>query len=177
MHHHDPIVIHQDIKPQNVLVSQATVYLYWVPFSWWCHNYYFVQITHDIKGVFLCDMGVTKLKQAALATLTSVTKGPGTYPYMAPKMFKPAKRVCPVDIYSVGCLYLELFTRRRVWPGLDSTEIMMKMCGTYNTPPTMPDTSDLKGVPFEICSRCLLEDQTQRPTITEVLSMLKKLEN
>ena len=32
-------------------------------------------------------MGVTELKQAAQVTMTSSSKGPGTYPYMAPEMF------------------------------------------------------------------------------------------
>ena len=79
-------------------------------------------------------MGVTELKQAAQVTMTSSSKGPGTYPYMAPEMFKNG-RGCAVDIYSLGYLYLEVFSRRRVWPCLDSTEIMMKVCGSYDSPP------------------------------------------
>ena len=54
-------------------------------------------------------MGVTELKQAAQVTMTSSSKGPGTYPYMAPEMFKKGKRGRAVDIYSLGCLYLEVF--------------------------------------------------------------------
>ena len=80
-------------------------------------------------------MGVTELKQAAQVTMTSSSKGPGMYPYMAPEMFKKGRRGRAVDIYSLGCLYLEVFSRRRVWPGLDSTEIMMKVCGSYDSPP------------------------------------------
>ncbi len=120
-------------------------------------------------------MGVTRLKQAAEATMTSTSKGPGTYPYMAPEMFRKARRGKAVDIYSLGCLLLELFGRRRVWPGLDSTEIMLKVCGSYDSPPTMPDVSNLFGSQLEICGSCLQLDPKDRPTIDEVIEMLKKL--
>ena len=71
-------------------------------------------------------MGVTRLKKAGEATNTSTSKGPGTIPYMAPEMFRKARRGPPVDVYSLGCLYIELFGRRRVWPELDDTEIISK---------------------------------------------------
>ena len=74
---------------------------------------------------------MTELKQAAQVTMTSSSKGPGTYPYMAPEMFKKEKRGRAVDIYSLRCLYFGGFSRHRVWPGLDSTEIM-KVCGSYD---------------------------------------------
>ena len=135
----------------------------------------YIQITHNLQGVFLCDMGVTELKQAAEATMTATSKGPGTHPYMAPEMFHKDKRGRAADVYSLGCLYLELFARRRVWPGLNAAEIMMKVCGSYNTPPRMPDISDLKGVHEEICGSCLQLDQTHRPKIDEVVDMLRKL--
>ena len=62
--------------------------------------------------------------------------------------------------HALGCLYLEVFSRRRVWPGLDSTEIMMKVCGSYDSPTCMPDLSNLNGVHVEICGSCLKLDQT-----------------
>ena len=85
-------------------------------------------------------MGIVKVKKAAEATVTSVNKGPGTFPYMAPEMFKSSRRGPAVDIYSLGCLFIELFVRKRVWPDLDATAIMMKVVGSYDTPPVMPDT-------------------------------------
>ena len=109
--------------------------------------------------------------------MTSTAKGPGTHPYMAPEMFKKARRGVAVDIFSLGCLYLELFCRRRVWPGLNSTEIMMKVCGSYDTPPRMTDLGDLAVEYREICGSCLQLEQLHRPTINEVVDMLRKLPN
>lgn len=68
---------------------------------------------------YIVDMGVTKLKQLSEATVTSTSRGPGTFPYMAPEMFKKVRRGCPVAIYSLGCLYLESCSLRegcgQVW--------------------------------------------------------------
>ncbi len=136
---------------------------------------FYIQITHDLISVFICDMGVTKLKKVSEATVTSTSRGPGTLPYMAPEMFKKARRGPPVDIYSLGCLYLELFARRRVWPGLDGTEIMMKVCGAFNTPPTMPDLDPLQDTQLEICGSCCQLDPSNRPTIDQTLEMIAHL--
>ena len=58
-----------------------------------------IQVTTDLQGVYVCDMGIAKVKQVSEATVTSVSKGPGTYPYMAPEMFKKSHRGTPVDIF------------------------------------------------------------------------------
>ena len=65
-----------------------------------------------------------KVKQVAEATVTSVSKGPGTYPYMAPEMFKTSHRSTPVDIYSLGCLFI---APQCVWPNLDAPDIMIRI--------------------------------------------------
>ena len=57
-----------------------------------------------------------------------------------------------------------------MWLGLDSTEIMMKVCGSYDSPPCT-----YKCVHFEICSSSLQLDQTSRPKTDEVVEMLRKL--
>ena len=80
-------------------------------------------------------MGIAKIKQLNVATATCAGNGPGTIPYMAPEMFKKCRRGPAVDIYALGCLFIELFGRRRVWEGYDSSDIMMKVLGSYKTPP------------------------------------------
>ena len=75
-------------------------------------------MTSTLEKLYVCDMGIAKVKKAAEATVTSVNKGPGTFPYMAPEMFKSSPQGPAVDIYSPGCLFIELFGRRRVWPDL-----------------------------------------------------------
>ena len=120
-------------------------------------------------------MGIAKVKQVAETTITSVSKGPGTYPYMAPEMFKKSRRGPAVDIYSLGCLLIELFGRKRVWPDLDVTDIIMKVVGSYESPPQMPNTSHLPAPFGEFCSKLCNLDASQRPSI-QVLEMIKDIE-
>ena len=81
----------------------------------------------------------------------------------------------PVDVYSLGCLYLELFGRKRVRPGLDGTEIMMKVFGSYDTPPCMPDLNHLDGMYFKICTSCCQLDPAIRANIDEIVSMVQQI--
>jgi serine/threonine protein kinase len=120
-------------------------------------------------------MGIAKVKQVSEATVTSVSKGPGTYPYMAPEMFKKSHRGTPVDIFSLGCLFIELFGRRRVWPNLDAPDIMMRVMGSYETPPQMPDTSDIKEPYKEICHKLCQLEAAKRPKSGDVMMMLKSI--
>ena len=98
-----------------------------LPGNFIIHSYP-LKVSKDLKHAVICDMGVTRLKKATEATITSTGRGPGTYLYMAPEMFRKSRRGKPVDIYSLGCTLLELFGQRRVWLGLDASEIMMRVC-------------------------------------------------
>lgn len=120
-------------------------------------------------------MGIAKVKMVAETTVTSMTKGPGTYPYMAPEMFQKSHRGPAVDVYSFGCLLIELFGRRRVWPGLDGPDIMLRVMGSYQTPPQMPTVSHLKPDIGEICAQLCQLKPENRPTSSQVVDMLKKL--
>ena len=91
----------------------------------------------------ICDMGIAKLREVTHTTVTTASKvAMGTYPYMAPEMFGSGHRNAAVDIYSLGCLYIELFGGNRVWPGIsDGMQIMQKVCGSFHSAPEMPATS------------------------------------
>ena len=120
-------------------------------------------------------MGVTRIKKATEATVTSIGKGPGTISYMAPEMFHKARRGKAVDIYSLGCTFLELFGSRRVWPNRDATEIMMMVCGSYSKPPQMPETDHLPTAYQPICNMCCKLEASSRPTIDDVLRLIGEL--
>lgn len=92
-------------------------------------------MSDNIKEVYVCDMGIAKVKEVTDVSVTCVSKGPGTFPYMAPEMFRESRRGTPVDVYSLGCLFIELFGRERVWGTLDGPSIMLKVLGSYNIPP------------------------------------------
>ena len=61
-------------------------------------------------------------------------------PYKAPEMLYDGKRSTPADIYSFGCVLIELTTSRRVWGTMDGFQITAKVCGSYQLLPEPPST-------------------------------------
>ena len=133
-----------------------------------------MQVTYNLEGVFICDFGLAKFKDVAQGTMTTVTQHmTGTYPYMAPEMFSVSHRSAAVDIYSLGCLYIELFGRKRVWPsGISGMQIMQKVCGSYGSPPVSPSTSHLTSSQQTLCNGCCQLDYKKRLNIHEVINLL-----
>ena len=58
----------------------------------------------------MCDLGVAKLQNKIAIIKTSRGTGAGTIAYKAPEMFMVSKRSTPVDIYSFGCVVIEMLT-------------------------------------------------------------------
>lgn len=133
-----------------------------------------IQVTFNLDGVYICDLGLAKLKDAAQATMTTVTQNLiGTYPYMAPEMFSVGRRSEAVDIYSLGCVYIELFGKKRVWPpGMSAVQIMQKVCGSYGIPPVPPTTHHLTPNQQDLCNLCCELEYKMRPNISEVIELL-----
>ena len=89
---------------------------------------------------------------------------------MAPEMFQAGHQGKPVDVYALGCLYIELFGQKRVWRDLDGLQIMQKVC--VQQPPQMPSSSHLKPVYQELCNACCKFEAQLRPTIACIITML-----
>ena len=135
---------------------------------------YILKVTHDLSKTYICDLGVAKIKYQA--TMTTVSNAIGTYPYMAPEMFGTGHRSTAADIYSLGCLYIELFGERRVWEGItDGVQIMQKVCGSYNNPPTMPRVDHLEPIYGNICKDCCDLDPKKRLEIDAVFKSLNDI--
>ena len=131
-------------------------------------------MTKDLRHVYICDLGVAKLKSAAQDTTTANVIG--TYPYMAPELFGASKRGTAVDIYSLGCLYIELFGERKVWPGLNTAvEVMQKVCSSYNTAPTMLKTNDLPLLYAKLCNSCCQLNAKDLLNIDAVIEQLNNI--
>ena len=77
-------LVHRDIKPANILRSGDSL-----------------KVT---------DFGLAKL--AAEATRAMTFKGGGTFPYMAPEVWREEKNTIQLDIYALGMVFYELATLR-----------------------------------------------------------------
>ena len=85
-----------------------------------------------------------------------------------------AKRSWQADIYSLGCLLIELSTRNPVWGKLDAGQITAKVCGTYLIAPQQPSTSEVPQTYRELCRLCTRLNPAERPTAMQVLNRLNK---
>lgn len=96
---HSHRVVHRDLKPQNILVTSSG----------------------QIK---LADFGLARIYSFQMA-LTSVVV---TLWYRAPEVLLQSSYATPVDLWSVGCIFAEMFRRNRSIPLLQehsSVEIQM----------------------------------------------------
>ena len=81
---HDKNIIHRDIKPSNIFINNE----------------------NEIK---IGDFGISK-QLNSLKDTTITKKGAGTPNYIAPEIVKDGKYNKKADIYSLGCIFYELFT-------------------------------------------------------------------
>ena len=121
---------------------------------------------------YICDLGIAKLQNVVVSLHTSKGQGAGTPLFKAPEVFVPAKRSIPADIYSYGCLLIELFGGKRVWENVDLLELFGKVCGS---PPQTPATAHIPLAYRNICTRCTAHAASERSTAAEVIKSLKEL--
>ncbi len=122
-HAHSQNMVHRDIKPDNILVTQ--------------------------KGVVkVADFGLAKAMDEEVSMTQSGT-GLGTPLYMAPEQARNAKRVDErVDIYALGATLYHLLTGKLPFLGNTALELIIaKEKGTYPTArsvrPEIPERLDL----------------------------------
>jgi serine/threonine protein kinase len=101
-------IIHRDLKPQNLLLNRAGL-------------------------IKLCDFG---LARAFTIPLRNYTREVVTLWYRAPELLLGSRYYSiGVDVWSVGCIIAEMFTRAPLFPGdseIDQLFSMFKVLGTPN---------------------------------------------
>ncbi|WVZ60678.1 hypothetical protein U9M48_010666 [Paspalum notatum var. saurae] len=137
---HSQKIMHRDIKGANLLV--------------------------DINGVVkLADFGMAKHLSTAAPNLSLK----GTPYWMAPEVVratldKSAGYDLAVDIWSLGCTIIEMFTGKPPWSGLEGPAAMFKV---LRTDPQIPDNLSAEGKDF--LRYCFKRNPAERPTANKLL--------
>ena len=143
-------IVHRDIKPGNVMVTDGGL-------------------------VKVLDFGIAILRGAgALPRLTQVDRTVGTPAYMSPEQCLGQVVTSASDIYSLGCLLLELLTGDApFFPTAD-----MPLRSHHLNTPAPSARSRRAGVPAELdklVSSMLAKDPAARPTAGSVYQVLLPL--
>ncbi|XP_042402003.1 RGS domain-containing serine/threonine-protein kinase A-like isoform X1 [Zingiber officinale] len=146
LHHHNPPIIHSDLKSSNLLVDK----------NW------------TVKQV--CDFGLSRLKHETYLTTKS---GKGTPQWMAPEVLRNEHSDEKSDVYSYGVILWELATKKIPWENLNSVKIIATV-GFMNQRLDLPGDLDPQWV--SIIESCWHSEPKSRPTFQELVERLKEMQ-
>ncbi|KAF9407129.1 hypothetical protein HW555_012731 [Spodoptera exigua] len=153
---HQNSIIHRDVKPENVLVSNAGI-------------------------VKLCDLGFAR---ALAAPGEPYTEYVATRWYRAPELLVAEHRYGPeVDIWAIGCLFAEMLTGDPLFPGdsdIDQLALIIKTVDNFaenfnaelrkklgkeiEAAPTQQSTARVAGKPRQQWTLNIIPDQSRSRT-------------
>ena len=143
---HGRDIIHRDIKGANVLV--------------------------DNKGnIKISDFGISKRVQAS-ALLQPAGQHPhrpslqGSVFWMAPEVVRQKPHTRKADIWSLGCLVVEMFTGTHPYPDCSQLQAIFQI-GSSNARPKDPEQASPEGIGF--LARTFEIDEKMRPSADELL--------
>ncbi|KAG5518345.1 hypothetical protein PMAC_003142 [Pneumocystis sp. 'macacae'] len=96
----------------------------------------------------------------------------GTIFWMAPEVIQNRKQgySAKIDIWSLGCLVLEMFAGKRPWSNDEAIGAMFKLGNRSQAPPIPDDIiSDIKDDALDFLKSCFIVDPSIRPTAQALL--------
>ena len=146
LHSQRPHIIHQDIKPDNILI--------------------------DDDGSFLIsDFGISRkflsTQAKMMSTTTASQTSAGTMPYMGPERFSENPMIIMAsDIWSFGMTLYELITGELMWEGMGG-------CAQLNGAKLPNKVNDLPKLLSLLVKACLEQEPWNRPTAAQIAKFAK----
>lgn len=169
---HQAGIVHRDIKPENILLDHNGIIKY-VDFGAAkiiARSGRTVAPTDGPGGIKDPILG----KEAQLPNQRKNQKTTtGTPMYMSPEVIRGdasnlVNRQGAVDIWSLGCVILEMATGRRPWSSLDNEWAIMYNIAQGNQP-ALPTADQLSDLGIDFLRRCFECDPLRRSTAAELL--------
>ena len=143
LHSRSPPVVHNDLKPANLLVDA-----HWT--------------------VKVCDFGMSRLKHSTIAG--SHSPG-GTPEWMAPEALRNDPTDERSDVYSFAIILWELMTLKYPWEELSSPVQIVVQVAFLHRRPKLPTWLPSNAV--QLLQKCWHKDPCERPGFPEILQLLK----
>ncbi|EWC45614.1 hypothetical protein DRE_05175 [Drechslerella stenobrocha 248] len=140
---HNKEIIHRDIKGANVLVDNR-------------------------GGIKISDFGISKKVEAGLMSqaMSHRASMQGSVFWMAPEVVKQTAYTRKADIWSLGCLIVEMFTGDHPFPDCSQFQAIFKI-GSLTATPTIPTKCSAEARAF--LEKTFEIDHHKRPTAEELL--------
>lgn len=136
---HGKNIIHRDIKGANILVDNK-------------------------GGVKISDFGISKKIDTKLLTSNRVSLQ-GSVFWMAPEVVKQTSYTSKADIWSLGCLVIEMFSGVHPFPEFTQMQAIFRLGNSGS--PAIPEECSEEAKDF--LSQTFALDHTKRPTAAELL--------
>ncbi|KAG8918892.1 hypothetical protein FRC01_001594, partial [Tulasnella sp. 417] len=151
LHTRDPVVVHGDLKAANVLVN-------------------------DHRKAQLCDFGLAIAVQEARTGVTTSHGFTGSVRWCSPEVIEDTKKTIESDIWSWGCLVLEMMTDKMPYQhigGGSDNPVIVEILGKKRTPEP-PSAPNLPEGLLDILRKCWNFDPKKRPPARDCLHTLLK---
>ncbi|XP_066928358.1 serine/threonine-protein kinase mos-like [Clytia hemisphaerica] len=145
---HEKNIVHLDLKPLNILVSQV--------------------IDQCKISDFGCCKDLTEISSLTTPTKTSLT---GTYPYRAPELLCGEPATDKADVYSFGICLWQMVTREKPY-GNEHHEVIIFKVVAYNFRPHIPE--DTEKLYSEVMTQCWEECKENRMKASEVMQFFRE---
>ncbi|XP_036963742.1 receptor-interacting serine/threonine-protein kinase 3-like isoform X1 [Acanthopagrus latus] len=147
---HAEKLVHQDLKPSNVLLSESL----------------------DAR---LADFGLCKPSTCAGTSGSETGEAGGTYKYMPPEAFDASYQpVCAFDIYSYGILLWSIVTGKDPYPGVNDPSFVKMMVTVKGQRPSCDDLEkmEVEGLKelVDLMKRCWDADPDKRPPFNKLFN-------
>jgi tRNA A-37 threonylcarbamoyl transferase component Bud32 len=137
---HSHQIVHRDLKSANILV----------------HG----------RLLKLCDFGCSRMYES-LAESQKLDSVQGTVQWMAPEVITQTGYGRKADIWSLGCVALEMLTGKEPWPKFKTHIAAIVKIGLSQDIPEIPDTVSTAAQDF--VKLCLARDPKARPRAGQLL--------
>ncbi|XVE72250.1 hypothetical protein DITRI_Ditri11bG0024600 [Diplodiscus trichospermus] len=147
---HEQGYVHCDLKPANILVFPPDQY-------------------GSIYRLKIADFGLARRtgERDMPEVEPLMAKFPGTAVYMPPESVTDSKVSAALDIWSLGCIVLEMITGKPPWECQNRWDLVIKI-GFSRYPPKIPETMSSTGKDFLM--RCFKRNPSERWTADMLLS-------